>query len=183
MYILLYFSLFICQSDCLAYVWFYRALYSLHIHIFCQSIRADKFQRVIEHIQTYIILVLHQGSPTLFLELYHPECFHFNPNLEHLILIIIWLINWTWLVTTGVGANNLQEGSSPGTGLETPVLHVLMPGFPKLGPGDPKGCRFWFLPKTALGVPRVKFVKHCLMLCHTGCNYTGRPDQCWYVFH
>ena len=56
--------------------------------------------------QKYILHVhsLSQGSPTLFLESYHPVGFHSNPNLAHLILVISSLINWTRLVTTGVGA-------------------------------------------------------------------------------
>uniref|UniRef100_A0A0E9SEG2 Uncharacterized protein n=1 Tax=Anguilla anguilla TaxID=7936 RepID=A0A0E9SEG2_ANGAN len=29
-----------------------------------------------------------QGCPTQFLELYHPEGFHFNPNVANLTLLI-----------------------------------------------------------------------------------------------
>ena len=45
-----------------------------------------------------------------------------KPNLAHLILTISWVddmnqvsYNWSW-------SENLEEGSSPGTGLESPSL-------------------------------------------------------------
>lgn len=47
-----------------------------------------------------------------------------NHNLAHLMLIISWLIRVFSLVTTGIGAKNLQVASSLGTGLESPGLQA-----------------------------------------------------------
>ena len=58
-----------------------------------------------------ICIGLYQGSSTLFLERYHPLCFHSNPNLAHMTLIIIWFIRLIRLETNGIG-KNLKEGSS-----------------------------------------------------------------------
>ena len=65
---------------------------------------------------------IEQDYPTLFLESNRPVGFHSNPNLAHLTLIISWLINEIGLVTTGGWIENLQEGSSPGTVLESPDI-------------------------------------------------------------
>ena len=58
---------------------------------------------------------------TLFLEIYHPVGFHSNTNKAHLTqqleLEISGVPNW--------GRNeNLQDGRSPGTGLDSPALAV-----------------------------------------------------------
>ncbi len=66
-------------------------------------------------------LPLEQGSPTLLLESYRPTDFISNPNQAHLnelIKVFKAEINfrqvcWSW---------NLQDGSSPGAGLEIPAL-------------------------------------------------------------
>lgn len=48
---------------------------------------------------------------------YHPVGYHANPNLAHLIDKLNQVkYNWGWI-------KNLQEGSSPGIGLESPGLN------------------------------------------------------------
>lgn len=54
-----------------------------------------------------------------------------NHNLAHLMLIISWLIRVFRLVTTGIGAKNLQVASSLGTGLESPGLQASLQPKPR----------------------------------------------------
>ncbi len=68
---------------------------------------------------------LKQGSPTLLLASYRPTDISSNPNQTHLNQLVK-LFKATCLFQTGVLEQawnwNLQDGSSPGAGLEIPDL-------------------------------------------------------------
>ncbi len=69
------------------------------------------------------------GVSTLLLESHHPEDFSSNPNQTHPNQLIK-VFRATWSLQTGVleqGWNwSLQDGGSPGAGLEIPALECLI---------------------------------------------------------
>ncbi len=110
---------------------FFDPFQNLHLPVaFLHSLVIAKEWHIVsvwvpQTVETEKLEMLRQGSPTLLLESYHPADFSSNPNQTHLKQLIK-VFRATWLLQTGVLQQSwnwsLQDGSSPGAGLEIPVL-------------------------------------------------------------
>ena len=145
----------------------------------------------------YFMVVLCHGSPTLILESNSPVGFHSNPNLAHVILII-WLISWTRLVTIGVGTKpkreNIQEqvwrplfyhrklvaanwgGRARGNDwseISLTVLNTSNTWFPCVWCHSIRSVPAIIMCRPPLS--SLLCLLHGLMLSHTGCVNTGSP--------